>query len=151
MKNPDTITENSTMANDETAALTIPGQELEGTKKPWCSFQPKTREDKARLYQALTNPENKISDCINKIIELKDILVEWVEMADQNGEIVEQPRCVLFDADGHTYAAVSRGLFNSLHRLCLVFGTPTWEEPIPVEVKQVQNGERRFYTLEVKM
>lgn len=151
MKNPDTNPETATIETDETAALTIPGQELDNQRKPWCSFDPKTREDKAKLYQALTNPENKISDCINKIIELKDILVEWVEMTDQNGEIVEQPRCVLFDADGHTYAAVSRGLFNSLHRLCLVFGMPTWAEPIPVEVKQVQNGERRFYTLEVKM
>lgn len=117
---------------------------------PYCSFRPVTAPEKARLYRAMTNPDRRLSDCINEVIRLVDVFVEWVEMTDPNsGEVSVAPRCVLFDADGRTYAAVSRGIVNSLERLAMVYGAPHWDEPISVRIRQVQNGARRFYTLDI--
>lgn len=117
---------------------------------PYVSFRPVTAPEKARLYRAMTNPDFKISDCINQVIRLVDVFVEWVEMTDKKtGEITTAPRCVLFDADGKTYAATSRGIANALERLSMVYGMPHWDEPISVKIRQVQVGERRFYSLDV--
>ena len=117
---------------------------------PYVSFRPITYPEKARLYRAMTNPDYKISDCINQVICLIDVFVEWVEMLDRaSGEIAVVPRCVLFDADGKTYVATSRGIANSLERLSMVYGMPHWDTPISVKIRQVQNGERRFYSLDV--
>ena len=117
---------------------------------PYVSFRPVTAPEKARLYRAMTNPDFKISDCINQVIRLIDVFVEWVEMTDnKTGEITTVPRCVLFDADGKTYAATSRGIANALERLSMVYGMPHWDEPISVKIRQVQAGERRFYSLDI--
>lgn len=141
-------------AVEETAIPSISGR-LSGQSAdlpaPYCSFRATTMESKKRLYQAMTNPQKKIADCINLPIDVKDIFVEWVQMTDQaTGEITTAPRVVLFGADGVTYSAVSRGLANSLERLMLVYGLPTWETPIPCVIRQVQAGERRFYTLDIR-
>lgn len=117
---------------------------------PYCSFKPIDYPSKARLYRAMTNPDFRVSDCINQVIRLTDVFIEWVEMLDQkSGEIGHVPRCVLFDADGKTYAATSRGIANSLERLAMVYGMPHWDNPISVRIRQVQNQERRFYTLDI--
>ena len=122
----------------------------EAAPAPYVSFRPVSAPDKRKLYQAMTNPDYRIADCINQQIRLVDVFVEWVEMVDRNtGETSMVPRIVLFDADGHTYAAVSRGIANSLERLSMVYGMPHWDEPITVKIRQVQAGERRFYSLDV--
>ena len=123
----------------------------EGSTNPtFCSFAPETREERARLYRAMTNPDHKISDCINQEIALVDVFVELVEMSnDETGEISRVPRCVLFAADGQTYAATSSGIYNALRRLSMVYGAPHWAEPIPVVIRQLQIGARRCYTLDV--
>ena len=117
---------------------------------PYVSFRPETAAEKARLYRAMTTPDFKVADCINQVIHLTDVYVERVEVVDQeSGEVALVPRVVLFDADGKTYAATSRGIANSLERLFMVYGVPHWTEAIPVKIQQVQNGARRFYTLSV--
>lgn len=117
---------------------------------PWCSFKADTLDQKKRLYRAMTNPDAKLSDCINMVINLTDAYVEWAEVThDQTGGVEQVPRVVLFDADGKTYTATSKGIYNSLYRLFVVFGVPHWETPIPVKIRQVQNGERRYYSLDI--
>lgn len=139
---------------EETAIPSIAGVFGHGKNDvpaPYVSFTARTAPEKARLYRAMTNPDYKISDCINMVVRLVDVFVEWVEMADTHtGEISVVPRCVLFDADGKTYAATSRGIANSLERLAMVYGMPHWDEPIAVKIKQVQANERRFYTLDIE-
>ena len=141
----------STLEETSIPAVTgVFGGHNDGLPAPYCSFRPVTAEDKAKLYRAMTNPDNKISDCINSVIRLTDVFVEYVRMTDQNtGECTVIPRCVLFDADGKTYAATSRGIANALERLVMVYGMPHWSEPISVKIRQVQMNERRFYTLDI--
>lgn len=127
----------------------VPASE-EAARPSFCSFVPETREARAKLYRAMTNPDHKISDCINQEIALTDVFVEMVEMSnDETGEVSRVPRCVLFAADGQTYAATSSGIYNALKRLAMVYGAPHWDEPIPVVIRQLQMGAKRFYTLDV--
>lgn len=129
-------------------SLTNPTEEKQNPT--FCSFVPETAQDKAKLYRAMTNPEHKISDCINQEIKLVDVFVELVEMTnEETGEVSQVPRCVLFAEDGHTYAATSSGIYNALRRLSMVYGVPHWAEPIPVVIRQLQMGAKRFYTLDV--
>ena len=144
------ITELTTL--EETGIPSLAGLFGRSTEAPapYVSFRPETSAEKARLYRAMTTPDFKVADCINQIIRLSDVYVERVEVVDQDsGEIALVPRVVLFDVDGKTYAATSRGIANSLERLFMVYGQPHWSEAIPVKIQQVQNGARRFFTLAV--
>ena len=116
----------------------------------WCSFAPTDEPGRAALYRAMTAPDYKLGDCINSDIWLRDVYVENVEQTDNDtGEVYSVPRVVLFDAEGKTYAATSKGVFNALRRLCMIYGAPTWENPLHVRIKQQQRGERRYYTLDM--
>lgn len=122
----------------------------EAAAASWCSFAPVDDASRAALFRAMTAPEYKIGDCINQEIAVRDVFVENVEMTGtETGELYNVPRVVLIDADGHSYQATSKGIFNALRRLCQIYGAPTWETPVRVRVKQVQRGERRYYTLDL--
>ena len=158
---PDPVNTQATPVEDTTEIITpeetaIPslagvfGRQASNAPAPFVSFRPVTAPEKARLYRAMTKPDFKIADCINQQIRLTDVFVEWVEVTDRTtGQIDTVPRCVLFDVNGKTYAATSRGIANALERLSMVYGMPHWDTPIPVVVRQVQANERRFYTLDI--
>lgn len=119
-------------------------RELEGGKlTAFCSAKADTMAEKALVFNAANNPDHKVNDYINKTIMLKDIYAETLELVNQEtGEVEKAPRIVLIDADGVSYECVSVGMFGALKKLIATFGEPTWEEPIPVVVKQekVKNG-----------
>lgn len=114
-----------------------------------------TEEQKALYYNATSSPDFRISDCINKTINVKDIFVEMVEMEKKledgtgTGEFELVPRIVLIDTDGRSYTAVSKGVFAALRRLCMVYGMPTWESGISIMVMQVTRGKNKMLTLKV--
>lgn len=113
-------------------------------KSNYSSIKGGTREDKAKLYKAKSSPDKKLSDCINQKLMIKDVYMEVVNIADdETGEVRECPRIVLIDQDGVSYSSVSFGIYNSLKSLVGVFGEPTWEDPIPVIVRQKMTGKNR--------
>ena len=127
----------------------------------FCSLQGGTRAEKARVYNAMNNPEHKVADCINKTINVKDVLAEYIEVGktdsegkpvvDENGEQVMDtvPRVVLIDDKGEAYQAVSVGIFNAVKKAIAVFGAPTWDEPLPITVKQISLGTNKMLTFDV--
>ena len=101
------------------------------------------RKAAARVYNALNNPEYRVSDFINKQIEVADVLIEIADvMNEETGEVSQVPRVVLIDADGKAYQSVSVGMFNSIKNAIKIYGEPTWEPPITFAIKQrnVKNG-----------
>lgn len=127
----------------------LPTIEVE-KNQPFCSFQPETNEQKAALYAAMTTPDKKIGDFINQKINAVDVFVEMVELTDNDsGEIFEMPRVVIFDKDGTTYTATSKGIYNALTRLIAVYGVPSWDPALPLVIKQITRGDRKFLTLGV--
>lgn len=128
-------------------------RELEGGKlAAYCSVRAETMAEKALVFNAANNPQHKVNDFINKLIMLKDVYAETLELVNQEtGEYEKAPRIVLIDENGEAYECVSVGMFSSLKKLIATFGEPTWQEPIPVIVKQekVKNGS--MLTLSVQM
>ena len=121
----------------------------EGTAS-YSSLKSGTAKEKAELFNAMSNPEHKVADYINKTIMVKDVYVEVIDLTDEDtGESVQAPRIVLIDTDGKTYQAVSKGIFGSLAGLFKVFGEPTWEEGLPLTVKQISLGKNQMLKLEV--
>lgn len=121
-------------------------------KNAFVSFAPETKEEKTLLFNALNKPEYRISDLINQTIAIKNFIVETVVMtSEETGEVEEVPRIVIIDTEGHTYVAVSKGIFNALKNLIATFGMPgNWDEPLVVKVKQVAVKAGSMLTFELQ-
>lgn len=123
---------------------------LTTAKQCFSSLTADTRAEKTKLYRAMNNPDKRLGDCINMKINVKDVYVEIVQCTQrETGEVKDCPRTVVIDDNGISYQAVSLGIFSSLSKLFQLFGMPTWEEPIPVIVKQVSKGDRKMLTLDL--
>lgn len=128
----------------------------------YCSIKGGTHESKVAVFNASNNPEHKVGDYINKIINVRDVLAEQVlltkqdadgnDVLDENGNPVMEyaPRVVLIDTDGHSYQAVSTGIFNALRKAIAIFGAPTWDEGLPCLIKQVKVGRGSMLTFDVQ-
>mgnify|MGYP002673868187 CR=1 FL=1 len=133
------VNENENMIADLTAA-----------QSSFCSLKANTPEEKAKLFAAMNNPEKRLSDCVNTTIMAKDLFCEIVDCKNEDtGEITKCPRIVVIDDKGIGYQAVSLGVFSAFKKLMGVFGTPTWEPPLPLAVKQVGKGNKRLLTFTV--
>lgn len=118
----------------------------------YCSVKGGDRATKAKVYNAMNNPEHKVGDMINKTIKVKDVLVEIIELAnEETGEIEEAPRVVLIDDKGQAYQAVSQGIFSAVKNAIQVFGAPTWEEPLPCLIKQVPVKSGSMLTFDIAL
>lgn len=117
----------------------------------FCSLTATTPEEKAKLFNLMNAPQHRISDMINMTIEVTDIFVETVQCANKDGEIILTPRIVLIDKNGEGYQCVSMGIYGALKKLFSIYGTPHWEEPLSLTVKQVTKGEYKILTLAVSV
>jgi hypothetical protein len=114
------------------------------------SLRAETDEEKASLFNAINNPEKRLADCINMTIKAKDLYIEVVNCTnEETGEVTACPRIVIIDEKGVSYQAVSLGIYSALKKVIQIFGAPTWEKPIKLEVKQVTKGTRKMLTLNI--
>lgn len=119
-------------------------------KTSFCSMTATNDKEKAQLYNAMNNPTERLSDNINKVIEAKDLYCEIVNCTnEETGEITSCPRIVIIDKNGVSYQCVSIGIYSALKKVIQVYGTPTWETPVKLEVKQITKGSRKMLTLNV--
>lgn len=114
------------------------------------SIKAETIEDKAKLFNAMNNPDFRLGDCINRVIKIKDLFCETVQCTNQEtGEVTDAPRIVVIDEDGKSYQAVSVGVLSAFKKLIAIFGAPTWEPAIPIMVKQITRGQNKMLTFEI--
>lgn len=117
----------------------------------FCSMVAKTVQEKALLFKAMNNPEKRLGDCINMKIMAKDLFCEVVTCINQQtGKMQDCPRMVIIDENGVSYQAVSLGVYSGIKKLIQVFGEPTWEEPLPLVVKQITKGEKKLLTFDLE-
>lgn len=116
----------------------------------YTSMQASTREEKAAMFNAMNNPDKRLADCINMQIRAKDLYIEIVNCTnEETGEVTACPRIVIIDEEGVSYQCVSVGIYSALKKVIQVFGAPTWDEPVTLEVKQITKGQRKMLTLNV--
>lgn len=125
--------------------------DLANTHTTYCSLSVKTKQDKARLYNAINGNAKRIANMINTQINLKDVYVETVQCTNTTtGEVKACPRIVLIDSDMNGYQCVSIGICAALAIMFNIYGKPDqWEEAIPVMIKQISKGDRKMLTLEI--
>lgn len=105
--------------------------------------------DKMRRFQltgiATSGDSERLDNMHNQVISPKYWYCHTVELANEaNGEIEVVPRIVLVDADGKSYTATSRGVFNSLRTIWEHFGT----DPLPdgIRLQVVRQPTRKGHT-----
>lgn len=99
-------------------------------------------ENKVLLYNALQDCDLLISDCKGTRIKMCNVYIEEYRkenLDEKTGEVKEVPkfRTIIFDEKGKSYATGSYGVYNSIRTIIGIFGNPSIESPIEVEV-----GER---------
>lgn len=107
-------------------------------------------EDKVSVIDAMTNSV-PIADNLGKVINVKDVVIVPVALVnEETGEVADQARIVLIDADGTAYHAISSGLFRSVQTFLQILGHPaTWETPLPIKVQQAGTGNRKYFTARI--
>lgn len=124
--------------------------DLTSRQTTFCSLVANTPAEKAMLFKAMNNPEKRVGDCINMTINAKDLFCEVVNCINQQtGEVQVCPRIVIIDDKGVGYQAVSLGVYSAIKKIIQVFGTPSWETPLPLIVKQITKGDRKLLTFDV--
>lgn len=110
----------------------------------YCSINGDSREEKVAMYNAINSPDHKLSDFVGKTLNIKDISIERVDNpSDETGEMVPNARVVLIDENGESYTCVSSGIYSAIKKLVAVFGEPTWEPALPVEVQNLSTKKGR--------
>lgn len=125
-------------------------EQLQDTdNKIFCSMKPKNEDEEVILYNAMNNPEKRLSDCINMVISVKDVFCEIVQCKRED-QVENVPRVVLIDDKGVGYQCVSLGVFSALRKMFAIKGFPdNWSKPLKVRVVQITKGERKMLTLEM--
>lgn len=119
-------------------------------KTQFTSMIAQTDEERAKLFNAMNNPDKRLADCINMEIKAKDLYIEVVNCTnEETGEVTACPRIVIIDDKGVSYQAVSIGIYSALKKVIQVYGAPTWEKPVKLAVKQITKGNRKMLTLNV--
>jgi len=135
------------MAMDDNNSFIV---DLTSRQTTFCSFVAKTNAEKAILFKAMNNPEKRIGDMINMEITAKDLFCEVVTCVNkETGESNVCPRIVIIDDKGVGYQAVSLGVFSAFKKIILVYGQPTWKDPIKLKVVQITKGDRKLLTFDV--
>lgn len=120
----------------------------------YCTIKADDKKTKVDVFNAINSPDEKLSEHIGEVINLKNVIAHPVQLTDEvTGEIIECLRTILIDDKGVSYEAVSGGVANALQRIMQIFGQPeTWEHPLKVKAvqKATRNGNNKVTTLKVE-
>ena len=116
-------------------------------------FSTITGTDHASKIEVLDAMGNSVplDDNIGKVINLKNVVVQQIEMADQaTGELRSQPRITLIDADGTSYHVISNVVFKDLKNFFGILGMPAnWPAPLPVVAESSKATVGKFISLKI--
>lgn len=122
----------------------------------YCSMVATTRDEKKIIFNAVDNPTARLSNFINKQLTFSNVsmvateIMEKDEDGNPTGVINKCVKTVLITPDGQGIISTSMGVARSLFAMFRIFGLPDeWDEPMTVEVKQVEIGKNRTFKLEV--
>ena len=138
------------MENTDTALATVATISNSQPGTSICSIKPDPGDAELAktVYNAMNNPTHKLSDFVNKKINVANYLIEVAEIADEDtGEILKTPRTVLISPDGESFMATSKGVYKSIRNAVAVLGDAPWNGGVVFEVKQQKVGRGNMLTL----
>lgn len=113
------------------------------------------RAASVRIFNAMNNPNDRVSNHINETIEVQDYLIEMSEIEDTDaygnglGSYSVVPRVVLVAPDGTSYQAVSYGIANAVRNVVVVCGDAPWVPPVQLKIKQVPTKRGSMLTVDM--
>lgn len=136
----------SAIARVETPQLT--GLEiLTGQSPVYNTLDMKTERGQNIYLAAMVDPDYKVSEMINRQLDICDIIAHQVELPDDDtGEVSLNTRIILVDIFDKTYGCVSWWVARSISAIVGAKGPPPWTPSIKVEVvqKEIAGGKRRL-------
>lgn len=106
-----------------------------------------TTDDKKKVYKAINNGSLQLKDFPGLKINVTDI-IQVRSVRKETGE--EAVNTVLISDTGECYATLSPTVDDSVHNMVEIFGVPSQENQITVEVKTGKsNAGREYFYLDV--
>ena len=116
---------------------------------------PNDRAASVRVFNAMNNPNDRVSNHINETISVQVYLIEMTEIEDTDaygnglGSYSVVPRVVLVAPDGTSYQATSYGIANAVRNVVIVCGDAPWVPPVQLKVKQVPTKRGSMLTVDM--
>ena len=138
-------------SDDATVSASVLSNEIaslsRGQVNVWSTITGTDFDSRLAVIDAMGNSV-PLADNIGKTINLKDAVVQHIEMADADGVLKAQPRITLIDADGSSYHVISNVVFKDLKNFFGVMGMPSvWPAPLAVAAAKGGTGQRTFITI----
>lgn len=106
-----------------------------------------TTSDKKKMFKAINNGSLQLKDFPGLKINVVDI-IQVDSVRKETGEVAVNT--VLVADTGECYATLSPTVDDSVHNMVEVFGNPSDENPIEVEVKTGKsNAGREYFYLDI--
>lgn len=114
------------------------------------SIDRSTPQGRAMLFTALQAETLGLGELLGEPITVQHVVVHPAQSIDEEtGGVKSFLRVVLIGPDGELYSCASTGIVEALSKFSWVFGNPPWVPPLKFRTKQVVNGKKRYYTIEV--
>jgi hypothetical protein len=129
-----------------------------GANTVMSTFKGESLAAKRALLAAKMN-STPLADHVDKPINLANVVVEAVEIADEKtAEVTTQPRITLVDVDGNAFHTISPVIFKDIQDILAIMGQPdTWKDekgtfsPLPVKMVKVKGKVGQFFTLKLAL
>ena len=107
---------------------------------------PQTKENKAKIFNALNNVDNPLSNFIGHELAIVDLIHHKYESIDADtGEVQLKYRNILIDENGNLFNTISYGVNAGLRSLLSIYGMPQeWEEPLKIRPIRGQGNKLKI-------
>ena len=144
-------------ATEQTNAITVQNitNAAPGAMITSLRANPNDRSASVRIFNAMNNPNERVSNHINETIEVQDYLIEMTQIEDTDsygnglGSYSVVPRVVLVAPDGTSYQAVSYGIANAVRNVVIVCGDAPWNPAVQLKIKQVPTKRGSMLTVDM--
>lgn len=138
---------------------------MDESVKRYTTLDLSSKDNQVKMYNADTSCDIKLFDIKGQVLTFIDVYVEERQIPkkddkgnyilnEKTGEVETKKnyRTILFGDDGKTYVSTAYGIYNSITKICGIFGNPSIDNPIKVEVssRKIKNGVGESLILIVK-
>lgn len=110
-----------------------------------------SRESKIKIYNALNESGERLSDQVNRVLTITDMAAFPVEIAaEETGEIINAMRMIFIAEDGTQYASVATGIYSSMQKIIGIVGPAPWDPALKITPIK-QRTRRGFETLVIRL
>ena len=120
-----------------------------------------TIEDAKLIFNLQNECDEKLNDCVDEMIRVKDVLIKIIEKDleepefDENGEVIRDKEytkiCILIDEAGKSYVTGSKMFTNRMIQLIDMFGINKIKEGIVIKITKVsiKNSSNKALSFEI--